>query len=100
MGELERVVVERRRADPAAIASRIRTMRERFRDAEVKGNEDSIDQMTCDTGDRHVVAAAVRANAEVIAAAYESPPMTTEKFLGLIGKSGAPKFAARFLDEL
>ena len=120
-------------------------MREGFPDAEVKGYEDSIDQMTCDTGDRHVVAAAVRANAEVIvtfnlkhflrgslepydleavhpdeflldqldlyprttltaveaiAAAYESPPMTTEEFLGLIGKSGAPKFAARVLDEL
>lgn len=145
LGELERVVVERRRVDPAAIASRIRTMREVFPDAEVKGYEDLVDQMTCDAGDRHVVAAAVRANAEVIvtfnvkhfpreslepydleavhpdeflldqldlyrrttltavdaiAAAYESPPMTTEEFLGLISKSGAPKFAARVLDEL
>ena len=120
-------------------------MRSAFPDAEVMGYEDLISEMTNEVGDRHVVAAAVRANAEIIvtfnlrhfpvdalqrydleavhpdaflldqldlypqvtlaaveniAAAYESPPMTTEQFLEKIARAGAPQFAKRALDEL
>lgn len=63
--ELERSLV-RRGIEPAAVAYRITAMREAFPDAKVTGYEDLISQMTCDDDDRHVLAAAVRANAEVI----------------------------------
>lgn len=41
-------------------------MRAAFPDAMVDGYEELIDGMTCDEKDRHVLAAAVRANAEVL----------------------------------
>ena len=50
---------------PAA-HSRVQTMRNAFPDAEVLGYEHLIEAMTCDRKDRHVVAAAVRADAQVI----------------------------------
>lgn len=57
----------RRRGIPDdAVNYRIATMREAFPDALVEGYEDLVDQMRCDKKDRHVLAAAVRANAEVI----------------------------------
>lgn len=45
---------------------RIGEMRRAFPDAEVAGYESLIDVMTNDDKDRHVLAAAVRANAEVV----------------------------------
>ncbi|MDP9027043.1 MAG: PIN domain-containing protein [Actinomycetota bacterium] len=65
LAELERSLV-RRGIDPDAVAYRIGAMRTAFPDANVTGYEDLISQMTCDDDDRHVLAAAVRANAEVI----------------------------------
>lgn len=41
-------------------------MQSAFPDAEVKGYDDLIGGLTCDPKDRHVLAAAIRANAEVI----------------------------------
>jgi predicted nucleic acid-binding protein len=49
-----------------AIQKRIRAMQSAFPDADVTGYENLIGEMTNDDGDRHVVAAAVRANAEII----------------------------------
>lgn len=45
---------------------RIEAMRTAFADALVQGYEDLIPTMTNDPKDRHVIAAAIRANAEVI----------------------------------
>jgi len=41
-------------------------MRRSFPDAEVAGYATLIDSMTCDEKDRHVLAAAVRSDAEVL----------------------------------
>ena len=63
--ELQRSLV-RRGIEPGAVEYRIEAMKRAFPDANVTGYEDLISQMTCDDEDRHVLAAAVRANAEVI----------------------------------
>lgn len=52
--------------DVARVARRIAAMEGTFPDASVSGYEELIDTMTCDPKDRHVLAAAVRANAEVL----------------------------------
>lgn len=52
--------------DESAINYRIQTMRDHFPDAMVRGYEPLISGMTNDKKDRHVLAAAVRANAEVL----------------------------------
>lgn len=49
-----------------AVERRIARMRMAFPDAEVAGYEGLIDAMTCDLKDRHVLAAAVRGDAEVL----------------------------------
>lgn len=51
------------------IRQRLDRMRAAFPDAEVIGYEGVVDGMTCDPKDRHVLAAAVRANAEVLVTA-------------------------------
>lgn len=48
------------------VERRLRQMQTTFPDAEVKGYEHLVDGMTADPKDRHVLAAAVRANAEVL----------------------------------
>ena len=57
-------------------------MVEYFPDAMVDGYEDLIEGMTCDRKDRHVLAAAVRANAEVLVTfnLKDFPPASTERF--------------------
>ena len=65
LAELEKAVTEA--GIPAgAIRGRISAMQSAFPDADVTGYEDLIGNMTNDSDDRHVVAAAVRANAEII----------------------------------
>lgn len=64
LGELERNLADRVGADNAA--DRVNAMRDAFPDATVDGYESLIPRMTNDPKDRHVLAAAVRANAEVI----------------------------------
>jgi predicted nucleic acid-binding protein len=63
--ELRKNLVEAGHA-PALIDKRLGTMRAVFPDAMVDGYDELIDGMTCDEKDRHVLAAAVRANAEVL----------------------------------
>jgi predicted nucleic acid-binding protein len=65
MFELERNLIkngERREL----VEKRVHTMTAYFPDAMVDGYEDLIAGVTCDPKDRHVLAAAVRANAEVL----------------------------------
>lgn len=64
--ELERNLVENAGLAIEAVRRRIAAMRRAFPDAEVQGYEALIESMTCDTKDRHVLAAAVRGQAEVL----------------------------------
>lgn len=52
--------------DAGRVDRRIAAMTRTFPDAAVTGYEDLVTTMTCDPKDRHVLAAAVRANAEVL----------------------------------
>jgi predicted nucleic acid-binding protein len=63
--ELERSLVSH--GLPAeAVGHRISEMRRTFPDAEVRGYQALAEVMTCDPKDRHVLAAAVRGDAEVL----------------------------------
>ncbi|MGP5228364.1 PIN domain-containing protein [Arthrobacter rhombi] len=64
--ELERNLLAKIGLRPEAAARRLHVMREFFPDAIVENHEELIETMRCDEKDRHVLAAAVRANAEVI----------------------------------
>ncbi|MGH3500383.1 MAG: PIN domain-containing protein [Nocardioidaceae bacterium] len=63
--ELERNL-HKRGLDAVAASRRIQGMRDYFPDAEVHGYQQLIPTMTCDPKDRHVLAAAVRSNVEVL----------------------------------
>ena len=63
--ELRRNLIERG-LDPDRIDRRIAQMRRSFPDAVVTGHESLIGRMTNDPKDRNILAAAVRANAEVV----------------------------------
>lgn len=65
LDELERNLIDKRISAHAA-QSRIAVMQYAFPDAEVTGFEALIEGLQCDPKDRHVLAAAIRANAEVI----------------------------------
>jgi predicted nucleic acid-binding protein len=65
LDELERALLTRG-LQKEAVTYRIGEMRRAFPDAEVHGYENLIEQMTCDQKDRHVLAAAVRSDAEVL----------------------------------
>jgi predicted nucleic acid-binding protein len=54
---------------PEKAKRRVSVMREEFPDAMVTGYEPLVDDMTNDPKDRHILAAAVRANAEIIVTA-------------------------------
>lgn len=63
--ELERSLISR--SLPAeAVSYRVSEMRRSFPDAEVIGYQALAEAMTCDPKDRHVLAAAVRGDAEVL----------------------------------
>lgn len=64
--ELERTLVRKLGVDPAKATRRIASMREAFPAAMVTGYADLIPAMRNHKKDRHVLAAAVRGNAEVI----------------------------------
>jgi predicted nucleic acid-binding protein len=70
------------KVSPTAARNRVNAMREAFPDALVEGYEALIDTMTCDPKDRHVLAAAVRANAEVVVTfnLRDFPPESTDPF--------------------
>jgi predicted nucleic acid-binding protein len=65
LGELHRNLVEDD-IDAEAVEHLIGEMRQAFPDAEVRGHDSLIDALTCDPKDRHVLAAAVRADAGAI----------------------------------
>lgn len=65
LDELRRTLL-RYGIDTDAVDYRIDAMRHAFPDAETSGYADLTPAMTNDEGDRHVLAAAVRANAEVL----------------------------------
>jgi len=64
------------------VERRIAQMRRAFPDALVDGYEPLVASMTCDPKDRHVLAAAVRANAEVLVTFNLSdfPPESTDPY--------------------
>lgn len=62
--ELERNLATR--VGPVGAARRVSAMRVAFPDAEVTDYEELVGAMTCDPKDRHVLAAAVRGQAEVL----------------------------------
>jgi predicted nucleic acid-binding protein len=90
--ELDRNLRERGLPE-AAVTRRISEMQRVFPDAEVTGYEPLIASMTCDPKDRHVLAAAVRARAEVLVtfnvrdfpddstSAYDVQVVDTDSFL-------------------
>lgn len=64
--ELERNLVEKAGLATESARRRISAMQRAFPDAEVQGYETLIESMTCDAKDRHVLAAAVRGQSEVL----------------------------------
>lgn len=64
--ELERNLVRKRNLNPVAARKRVDMMRTHFPDALVEDYQGLAGAMTCDQKDRHVLAAAVRANAELL----------------------------------
>ena len=67
----------------AATGDLIRQMTEAFSDAEVTGYRSLIEGLTCDPKDRHVLAAAVRADAGAIVTfnTTDFPPESTEPYI-------------------
>jgi predicted nucleic acid-binding protein len=90
--ELERNLLENGE-DPALVEKRVSTMRTFFPDAVVSGYSSLLDNLTCHAKDRHVLAAAIRANAEVLVtfnirdfpadsvAAYDIEVVSPDRFL-------------------
>lgn len=64
LAELERNLADR--VGPGAAARRVSAMRTAFPDAAISGYEELCAAMTCDPKDRHVLAAAIRGQAEVL----------------------------------
>ena len=64
--ELERNLVWNAGLPPEAVRYRITEMQNAFPDAEVRGYEALVEVMTCDSKDRHVLAAAVRGGADAL----------------------------------
>lgn len=66
----------------SATSSRVERMRQAFPDAAVTGYESLIPAMTCDEKDRHVLAAAARADAEVLVTfnVRDFPETSTQPF--------------------
>jgi predicted nucleic acid-binding protein len=67
--ELGRALARETEMTPAQVAHRLDRMRRAFPDAAVHGYEHLVEGMTNDPKDRHVLAAAVRGNAEVLVTA-------------------------------
>lgn len=112
LDELRRNVIARGIPEDKA-DRRIRQMRRAFPDATVRGHEPMIEGMTNDPKDRHVLAAAVRGGADDFlldqldlhpgatlgalerqAASYRREPTTVIGVLGLLERTGVPRFAA------
>jgi predicted nucleic acid-binding protein len=81
LDELERNLVERG-LPKEAVLHRITEMRQSFPDAEIHGYDTLAGSMTCDPKDRHVLAAAVRGDAEVLVTfnTEDFPEASTEAY--------------------
>lgn len=66
LDELERTLTGKLGVDPDRARHRLTQMQAGFPESSVHGFEDLIDRMTCDTKDRHVLAAAVAAGADLL----------------------------------
>ncbi|WP_256842786.1 PIN domain-containing protein [Ornithinimicrobium cryptoxanthini] len=66
LDELERTLTAKLGVDQERAKHRLTQMRAGFPEASVHGFEDLIEEMTCDTKDRHVLAAAVAAGADLL----------------------------------
>ena len=66
LAELERNLVEEAGLDERQVRHRLDEMSRAFTDAQVTGYRTLVSSMTCDEKDRHVLAAAVRANVEAL----------------------------------
>ena len=64
--ELQRVLVEQGQADATQVARLIGVLRAAFPEADVTGYQSLIGKMTNHLGDRHVLAAAVQAKADIV----------------------------------
>lgn len=69
LDELGRVLLRETEMTPEQVAHRMDRMRRAFPDAEIHGYEYLVDGMSNDPKDKHVLAAAVRGNAEVLVTA-------------------------------
>lgn len=69
LDEVERTLVRKLGLDSSKVEHRLSHMRSGFPEASVHGFEDLIEEMTCDTKDRHVLAAAVAAGADLLVTA-------------------------------
>ncbi|MFL4475050.1 PIN domain-containing protein [Paeniglutamicibacter sp. MACA_103] len=80
--ELERNLILKIDLEPTSARRRINAMREHFPDALVEDYESLTGVMTCDEKDRHVLAAAVRANAELLVTfnLKDFPPASSKPF--------------------
>lgn len=66
LGEVERTLTGKLDLDPGKAQHRLSQMRAGFPESSVHGFEDLIQEMTCDPKDRHVLAAAVAAGADLL----------------------------------
>jgi len=81
LDELHRNLLRRGLAE-SAVDHRIASMRRAFPDAEVTGYQSLVPGLTCDEKDRHVLAAAIRGNADVLVTfnINDFPASATEPF--------------------
>lgn len=82
LDELERNLIGKIGVAPVAARKRIDAMREHFPGAMVEDYEALSASMTCDAKDRHVLAAAVRSNAELLVTfnGKDFPPSSTRPY--------------------
>jgi predicted nucleic acid-binding protein len=82
LSELERALMKNAGLTEQRARHRTTTMRKAFPEAEIFGSDSLVDAMTCDTKDRHVLAAAVIANAEVLVTfnLKDFPPESTDPY--------------------
>lgn len=66
LDELERNLIKQKVASPEGARKRIHAMKDSFEDATVTGYRDLEAVLQCDPKDRHVLAAAIRANAALL----------------------------------
>lgn len=64
--EVERTLIDKLGVDPAKAGHRLAQMRAGFPESSVHGYEDLVPEMTCHAKDRHVLAAAVAAGADLL----------------------------------